>query len=105
LVSQDLGFSPSGKLYSLNGRLAYFNTDGYYSRIYSYENDILYSFSIPAFYGDGIRTYLNYQLKLNNQLTFWLKFAVTHQFAESGDEVQKAGSTKSELKIQLRYQF
>jgi hypothetical protein len=105
LILQDIAYKPLEKPYTLNGRVAYFRTDGYNPRLYAYENDVLYSFSIPALYGNGIRSYLNIQYKLLTNLTLWLKAAATHQFAtaEAGQPV--AATTKSELKIQLRYQF
>jgi hypothetical protein len=93
------------KPYSLNGRLAYFKTDSYNSRLYAYESDVLYSFSVPALYGDGMRSYLNLQYKLGTQFTLWLKFAATHQFAQNEGELKVDSSTKSEIKIQVRYQF
>ncbi|MDP2888373.1 MAG: helix-hairpin-helix domain-containing protein [Bacteroidota bacterium] len=105
LVYQDLIYKPVGKRFSMNGRLAYFATDGYNSRLYAYENDLLYSFSIPALYGKGIRSYFNFRHALNDKLTFWLKFAATRRFAQTGTEEPADLATKSELKIQLRYQF
>lgn len=105
LVYQDVAFKPVQKSYSMNGRLAYFMTDGYHSRIYSYENDLLYSFSVPALYGNGIRTYFNLQQKLGNKFTLWLKFAATHQFAQKEGGLTVDSSTKSEIKFQIRYQF
>ncbi|MDP3915778.1 MAG: helix-hairpin-helix domain-containing protein [Bacteroidota bacterium] len=105
LVYQDLIYKPVGKRFSINGRLAYFATDGYNSRLYAYENDLLYSFSIPALYGKGIRSYFNFRQALTDKLTFWLKFAATHRFSQTGTEEPADLATKSELKIQLRYQF
>ena len=105
LIYQDLIYKPVGKRFSMNGRLAYFSTDGYNSRLYAYENDLLYSFSVPALYGKGIRTYLNFRQTLNDKLTFWLKFAATRRFSQTGTEEPDDLATKSELKIQFRYQF
>lgn len=39
-------------------RYCIFNTDDYFSGIYTYENDLLYSCSIPVLYGCGTRSYL-----------------------------------------------
>ena len=89
----------------MNGRLAYFHTEAYNSRLYAYENDVLYSFSIPALYGHGIRSYLNFEQQLGDKITLWLKFASTHQFAQKDEEMEVDASTKSEIKIQLRYRF
>jgi len=105
LICQDMVFMPPEKKFSMNGRLAYFHTDGYNSRLYAYENDVLYSFSIPALYGKGIRAYLNFQKSFNNRFTFWLKYASTHKFAQSDGEEGVDSSSKSEIKVQLRYQF
>ena len=105
LICQDVMYKPTGKSYALNGRLAYFKTDGYNSRLYAYENDLLYSFSVPALYGNGIRSYLNFQQILTSKFTLWLKLAATHQFATKDDEQNVDSATKAELKIQVRYQF
>jgi hypothetical protein len=105
LIFQDVVYKPSKKLFSLNGRLVYFCTDGYDSRLYAYENDVLYSFSVPALFGEGFRSYLNLQYTFYAKLTLWLKLATTHQFAQTSSEQTTVSSTKSEIKIQLRYQF
>ena len=105
LILQDVVYKPTEKQYTLNGRLAYFKTDGYNSRFYAYENDVLYSFSVPALYGNGFRTYFNFQYKFNSSFCLWLKCAATHQFAQNTDEKSVDSSTFSEVKLQLRYQF
>lgn len=105
LICQDIIFKPHEKPYTLNGRLAWFKTDGYNSRLYAYENDLLYSFSIPPYYGRGIRCYLNFQHQLGSKFTVWLKLATTHQFAQNNTEPSVDSSTKYEIKIQVRYHF
>jgi len=76
LVFQDLIFSASQKLkYWI--RIAYYQTDGYNSRVYSYENDLLYYFAIPEFYGIGIRSYLNIKWQPNKLMTVYLKGGYT----------------------------
>jgi len=51
-------------------RFLIFDTDGYNSRIYTYENDLLYSYAIPSFANRGIRSYilLKYELIKLQQL-------------------------------------
>ena len=106
LVCQDFAFKPAGKSCVVNGRLAYFSTDGYNSRLYAYENDLLYSFSVPALYGNGFRTYLNFQQNVGSKLTFWLKFGATRQFAnDTGEELTAGSLTRMDIKLQARYQF
>lgn len=105
LVYQDVAFKPLQKSFVLNGRLAWFSTDGYNSRLYAYENDLLYSFSVPALYGNGFRAYFNFQQKISDKFTFWVKCAATHQSTQNSDETNFDYSTKSEVKLQIRYQF
>lgn len=105
LVCQDIAFRALKKPIAINGRLAYFSTDSYNSRIYAYENDLLYSFSVPALYGTGIRAYFNFQQKFGSNFTFWLKCASTHRVAHNNNEGTDIPSNKSEIKIQVRYQF
>jgi hypothetical protein len=87
-------------------RLQYFETDDYNSRIYAYENDLLYSYSIPAFFDKGYRYYLLLNYNLDKKLTFWLRFAQTiypeKKLIGSGlDEI--SGRRKTELKAQIRW--
>ena len=105
LAYQDLIYKPVGRRFSCNGRLAWFQTDGYNSRLYGYENDLLYSFSFPALFGKGIRTYLNIKQTFSKELSMWLKVAATHKVSTSENEQPGDSDTTSELKIQLRYQF
>ncbi len=105
LVFQDIQFLPSKIPVNIVGRIAYFKTDSYDSRIYAYENDLLYSFSIPAFYGTGFRTYLNLSYKISKNLDCWFKIANTswsdRDVISSGyNEI--LGNNKTELKFQLR---
>ncbi len=89
-------------------RLAAFDAP-YDARIYAYENDLLYAFSIPAYFYKGIRFYALARYKMNNHLTFWVKYG---QFTYTDRDVISAGSlneiigpTKSEVKIQVRWRF
>jgi DNA uptake protein ComE-like DNA-binding protein len=52
-------FYKSRRSFSANVRLHYFETGGYDSRIYAYEQDLPYSFSIPIFQDKGVRYYIN----------------------------------------------
>lgn len=59
-------------------RCAYFKTDGFYSRIYAYENDMLYTFSVPALQGEGLRAYMLYKLRVTKKLGLWFRYAMTY---------------------------
>jgi len=76
LFFQDLIYSPSAKL-KCWFRMAYYHTDGYNSRVYSYENDLLYYFAIPEFHGEGVRSYLNLKWQPCRLMTFYFKGGYT----------------------------
>jgi hypothetical protein len=99
---------PFGSRFAANFRYAWFDTDGYDSRIYAYENDVLYGYSIPSYYYRGTRVYGNIQYKLSDQTTIWLKYSVSwfanRETIGSGYE-EITGGRKSELKIQFRFEF
>lgn len=108
LILQDLDFKPPLGPISGNIRLAYFDTPSYESRIYAYEDDVLYGASSGAYNGKGIRTYLNARYRIMKQMDVWLRYAIylyqEKQLIGSGlDEI--TGSRKSDVKLQLRYQF
>lgn len=108
LLYADLLYKPNMKPLSGNIRLQYFETDDYNSRFYAYENDLLYNYAIPVFYGKGYRYYVNVNYDVNKRLAFWLKFAQTiyndrTSIGSGLDEIK--GNTKSELKLQLMYRY
>lgn len=108
LVYQDLQYNSPKFPLNLSARLAWFATESYNSRIYAYENDLLYTFSVPAYYGKGFRTYLNLKYAVSKQFECWLKLANTHwtdrETISSGYN-KIDGNNKTELKIQLRLKF
>lgn len=93
---------------SLVTRLQFFETTGYDSRIYAYESDVLYAFSIPASFDKGFRYYITCSFKLLKPLTVWLRFAQTIYRNKSSvgsglDEIE--GPRRSDLRVQIRYAF
>jgi hypothetical protein len=89
-------------------RYAYFNTDSYNSRIYTFENDLLYSFSIPEFHGRGHRLYLNLKWTPSSRVTAYLKGGLTiHNGVSSwgsGNDVTP-GNKRTELRGLLYFRF
>ena len=108
LVYTDILYKPMMKKYSGSMRLQYFETDGYDSRLYAYENDVLYSFSIPVFYDKGYRYYVNINYDVNKKMTFWFRWAQTifkdKTTIGSGLD-QIAGNRRTEVKLQMLYSF
>ncbi|MBS3773581.1 MAG: helix-hairpin-helix domain-containing protein [Bacteroidales bacterium] len=73
---QDISFKPENAPLGFDIRYAVFDTDSYKDRIYAYENDVLYAFSVPAYYGKGYRAYINLKYVYKNS-DWWLKLART----------------------------
>ena len=76
-LCQDIAYKPEHKPYSFTFRYAIFDAKDYNTRIYAYENDVLYSFSVPALYGKGMRLYLLGKVKLFNTLTLYARIGRT----------------------------
>ncbi len=108
LTYVDVAFKPALKPLSASLRLQYFETDGYNSRLYAFENDVLYSFSIPVFYEKGFRYYLNANYDLNKKMTVWFRVAQTlnpdrTSIGSGLDEINT--NRRTELKVQFMYRF
>ncbi|NTW24091.1 MAG: helix-hairpin-helix domain-containing protein [Lentimicrobium sp.] len=105
LIYQDLAYNHPEKPWQINTRFALFDTDTYNERLYAYESDVLYAFSIPSYYYKGSRFYLMGKYSFGRNLDIWIRYSITYyanqQIIGSGlDEIQ--GNKKSEVKIQLR---
>jgi len=104
LIYQDFSYKFQKYPVKVSARYAIFDTDSYDERIYAYENDVLYSFSIPSYYYKGSRICLLVKLDLNKNTDLWFRFSQTYYINQnlisSGlDEIK--GNTKSEIKMQL----
>ncbi len=92
----------------ISGRVAFFKTDDYDSRQYVYEKDMLYAFSIPAYYNTGTRHYLMLRYAIAKQLKIWLRWSQTRysdieKISSGLNEID--GNKRSEAKLQVMYQF
>ena len=80
-------------------RYALFSTDSYSSRLYAWENDMLYSFSVPAMYGEGNRMALMISWNPFSILELRAKYAVS--VMQSGEGIE----TGREVRLQSRIMF
>lgn len=90
---------------SLASTAAYFHTDDYDSRIYSYERSVRYTFSFPSFFGEGIRLALQARTDLSEKWMVIAKLGYTHYFDRStiGTGLQQIdASSMTDLDIQVR---
>lgn len=78
MIYQDVVYTAASPKFKGYFRVAYFDTDSYYSRIYTYENTVLYGYSFPAYFDRGIRTYVNLNWKPFSTVTLYLKSGMTY---------------------------
>ncbi len=97
MLYQDINYKSTNQRFGSNTRLAIFNTDSFSSAIYAYENDVLYAFSIPAYFGQGIRFYQLINYEVTEKIKLWIRYSLSYY---PNDEM--IGSTKSEVKVQVR---
>lgn len=114
LFFQDVNFTPIKLPFSFNCRFALFDTDSYNTRVFVYENNVLYGFNNRQFSGTGYRYYLNAKYKVTRFLTLWGKIEQTkfvnlyslENFVgyRSGNDYVDA-DTNTRLTLQARFKF
>ena len=108
LTFSDIIYKSDSHKLSGNIRFSYFESDSYDSRIYAFENDVLYGYSIPVFFDKGYRYYLNLHYKFSRQISAWCRFAQTvyknKDEMGSGLDVIK-GNKKSQITLQAIFDF
>ena len=92
------------KILCATAAFGYFDTDGYDSRVYSYERGMLYSFNVPAFYGNGLRFALLVSSDFSDKVTVTAKLGSTKYFDRDkiGSGYQQVdGSVMTDVELQL----
>ncbi len=107
-ILQDVLYRPLGSPLSFTARYALYQTDGYDIRFYHYENNMLNTFSIPAYYNRGSRFYLNVRYRPVKAFTLEGRIAQTfwsnQETVGTGlDEID--GPVRTEVALQIKYQF
>ena len=107
LMYQDVVLNFRKPQLSLYLRVAYFDTDSYDERLYAYENDVYYAFTVGSYYYQGVRAYLMLRYKIQH-FSIWLRVSRTHYLNR---ETISSGLTeidkpyKTEVKVQGMYRF
>ena len=108
LIIQDIIYKPKESKMSFSARFALFDTESYNTRIYSYENDVLYYFRIPAYYYQGTRSYLTLRYQFKRGIDLWLRCAnwiYTNRNSIGSGNNEIIGPNKTDVRAQLRFQF
>lgn len=90
-------FKATYKHLSFSCNAIYYHTDDYDSRVSSYEQGLLYSFSIPSFYGHGYRLSALFKYSFTDNLSLQCKYGFTRQMDKN--------KNVSLLNMQIRYKF
>jgi hypothetical protein len=108
LVFQDVIWKKMGVPCTITFRYALFQTDAWNARLYAYENDVLYSYSIPAYYGKGARIYGIFKFDVRRNIDVWFRIAqwtyTDRDFISSGNSMI-SGFRKTDCTLQMRMQF
>ena len=108
VISQNAGWKTANSLFQADIYAAWFNTDDYNTRIYSSEKNMLYSFSVPSFYGEGIRLAAVIRYNITSNINISAKAGWAHYFDREliGTGLEEIeGRDKIDLYAQLRWKF
>lgn len=103
-------YKPKQRWYSGSARWLVFQTDSYDTRLYAYENNVLYTGGSSVFFDSGTRCYINFRAKLKSPfptgaaIDLGLRVATIIYSGKTtiGSGVdQIAGNKKSEIRIQV----
>ncbi|MBL7856937.1 MAG: helix-hairpin-helix domain-containing protein [Cyclobacteriaceae bacterium] len=94
--------------FTISGRYALFDTDDYENRQYAYENNVWLAYSLPAYYGVGVRHHILAEYTFSRHLRIWLRYA-QYRYTDrdtigSGLDMIN-GNTKTDLTIQIRWKI
>jgi hypothetical protein len=105
IFTQDVLWKPKNFPVDLSLRYALFDTDSYDTRIYTYENNALYVFAVPAYYYTGSRAYAMVRYSFLKRFDLWMRYGTfiynNRDSIGSGAEEIK-GSKRSDITVQLR---
>jgi hypothetical protein len=108
LLSQNLAFKLPVRHLSLTALYALFDTDSFNERIYAYESDVLYGYSVPSYYGKGILCMVLLEWEPSHLIDLSLRYGQTwysdRNVIGTGLDMIN-GNTKSEVELQYRIKF
>lgn len=106
MITENIGYDIGKWLIFAGGK--YFNTDGYDSRLYSYERAMPHTFSFPAYYGHGIRYSLVATWSPSPTLQFTSKAGITNYFDRStisSGQQQINASSACDIEVGMRWRW
>ena len=108
MFTQDFVFRPKSFPLDIALRYALFDTESYDTRMYSFENNALYVFAVPAYYYQGSRAYILVRYSFARHFDLWVRygeFLYNNRSTISSGAEEIKGSRKSDFVVQLRMSF
>jgi hypothetical protein len=100
LLLQDINLRFRKLPVSIWMRYSIFNTSSYDSGLYTWENDLSNSFSIPVLSGDGNRAYIMASFKIADKIQLRLKYGITTK-AVINDRMDEVHEYKIQIRITI----
>ncbi len=101
-------YKPQKSNISASLRINIFDVEDYTARIYTYERDVLYSFSVPSFQDTGIRYYLNFKWDILERLSVYTRIERTEflhkdEISSGNELIEGSGRTAIHTKLRLKF--
>jgi hypothetical protein len=107
LIFQDIEYSRENLKTKTWLRICFFDVPAYESRIYAYENDVLYDFTSFMHYGKGIRGIFLVKWTPSEWIDLWFRLSTVYytnkKIGSGWDEID--GNRQNEIEIQARIRF
>jgi len=107
LIFQDIRYTPRTNL-TIDARVTMFETEDFESRVFQFENDLLYVMSNTALFGQGQRMYIVANYRPKQWIQFWVKAATTlyeNRNTISSGLQEIRGNRRSDIGMQARILF
>jgi hypothetical protein len=107
LIFQDIEFAVARNHCKIWLRACFFEIMEYESRIYAYENDVLYDFSSFSHYGKGLRGVLMFKISPALWMDLWFRVSTvyyTNKYIGTGwDAIEGNRQNEAEFQVRLRW--
>lgn len=107
MISQNIGYRGNDKVQG-DMFVGVFKSNSYAARLYSYEKNILSTFYMPSFYGEGMRLAFSGRYNITPKLSLSLKIGYTNYFDRktigSGTELID-GNSRADVYSFVRWRF
>ena len=103
-LAQDIAYTFSRLPLALRLRAQFFDARNWDNRIYLYEHDVLYAFSIPASYGLGGRAYLCLKWQAHPHIALYCRLSETI-YEKSWATSHNRSMTRTDIHVLLRGTF